>query len=501
MRTKYSKINALATMVSQVIMIFFSFFNRTVLIKFMGSEYTGINGLFSNVLNVLSLAELGIGSAIVFSMYKPMAENDEKKLKELINFYKTAYWTIGIGISVVGVLLVPFLHFFIKGGTSIAGIERYYLLYLANTVITYFFAYKTALLNVAQKGYIEIACRNIFVVIQNILQIVVIYKFRNFGIYLLLQVLCNAMAYICASHIAVKQYPLLKNLKGYRLEKSEKSVLYKNVKALFFHKIGGVFVNSTDSILVSSLIGLIETGMYSNYSLIVTNVKNLFGGIFSSITASVGNMNAIEDKHSVYQMYEKIFFINFWVGCFTSSALFVLTNIFISVIWGQEYCFDTVFVAVQVIQYYMWFMRQSTLTFRNALGLFWYDRYRALIEAILNLILSIILVKIFGIVGIFLGTIASGLLTYFWQEAYILYRYGFHERYYKYWILYFKYLVCSVLIVIVTSYICEIFAGAASFVNLILRAVIVCIVPNILIFLAFFRTKEMKFVFSVIQKK
>ena len=228
----------------------------------LGSEYLGLIGLFTNILSILSLAELGVGSAIVYSMYKPLAEKDEYKLKGLMNLYKSAYTNIGIFVLLFGSLLTPFLDLFINENSKIQHLYLIYLMYVFNSGISYFYSYKRSLLIADQKKYIESLYHNSFYLLRNFLQIIILFMFKNFILYLGIQIILTLIENIILSKRVDYLYPIFKGKDNTQLEKKEKQTIFNNVKAMIYHKLGSVIVMGTDNLLISMFVGLIEVGLY-----------------------------------------------------------------------------------------------------------------------------------------------------------------------------------------------------------------------------------------------
>lgn len=296
MRIKNSLKNIYSGLVGQILLLITNFVTRTVFIKLLGSTYLGVSGLFSNILSLLSLAELGVGQAIMFSLYKPIAENDTEKIHALMSIYKKVYRYVFLFVLVVGLALAPFLRYIINDFDKIPNITIIYVMYVFYSASSYLFAYKTTLLTATQKNYIVNRTTYVFSLIMMTVQVVVLFLFRNFIVYLLVQIVITISQNIYTAHKATTLYPGLKSKKVIPLEKTEKQSLVKNVKALMIYKIGTLALNSTDNILISSFVGIVKVGIYSNYTLICTSVTSFLSTIFGNLTASIGNLNAVETK-------------------------------------------------------------------------------------------------------------------------------------------------------------------------------------------------------------
>lgn len=425
-RTKLAIRNSTVSFVTNILNVFLSFAVRTCLIKVLGSEYTGIDGLFNNILSFLSLAELGFGTSLVFSMYKPMAEGDSEKLNVLLKLYGRIYTIIGVCVLTIGVSLTPFLDFFIHGtANNVNHLELIYALYVLNSSLSYFFVYKSSLIIVAQDNYIVTLNTFLFRCIQSILQIVALLLTHNFIVFYTIRVVCTLASNYTISQIAKRRFPYIREKPKVSLSREEKKEILKNSYALFAHKIGTAVVYGTDNLLISRFVSVTAVGLYSNYSLLVSAVEGLLNSIFSSLTSSVGNVGATEDAKVSFTIYKRVRFINYLFAGICSSCLFCLLNPFIRLWLGESFLLPQHTTALIVISFYLTFCRRATLIFNHAFGLFWYDRYKPFAEAAVNLLSSIILGKIWNINGVFMGTIISCLCVTFWFEPYVLYKYAF----------------------------------------------------------------------------
>ena len=488
-RTDYSIKNAFASSIAQALSLLSSFIVRFFFVRYLSQEYLGVNGLFTNILTVFSLAELGIGSAIVFAMYKPIANNDIDKIKAYMSFYKKAYRLIALTVLVLGLLILPYLNFFINDTSNIKDLNLIYLLYLFDSVSSYLCVYKISILNATQKNYIYNFYQMICKIASTIFMCVVLVLTSNFILYLLVQIIFKLILNILTSIKADEIYPYIKDTKGYTLNDLERKSIFKNVYGLFCNQIGNVLINGTDNIIISKYVSLISVGLYSNYSLIINALSNFVGQLFNSIVASVGNHGAKEDKEKTYNLFKNVSFINFVIALFCTVILSSCINPFIELAFGKKYLLDTTIVIVIVINFYLLIMKNVVGTFKYALGIFWDDKYSTLIRAVINVILSVVLAKKYGIIGVLLATLISDLLTTLWYQPYILFTKGFEKKVYQY----FKYYIFYGLITLIDILICFIafkyIFVSNIFINLIIRLIISFVVVCISI-LFFRRSRE-----------
>lgn len=485
-RTEYSARNTSIAMISRIIAILMGFVTRIVFTHTLSESYVGINGLFTDILNVLALSELGVGTALTYALYKPIAEHNIEQQKSLMRLFKWLYRATALVIAVFGLLVVPFLGYLVKDTGDVEHVVPIYLLYLLNSVVSYLLIYKKSLVDAYQRSYIGVLYYTVFLVLQYILQIVVLVATRNFVLYLLIHLLCTLGNNICVARKADSLYPLLREKDIQPLPRAEKQSILKNMKAMLMHKIGNVVVNNTDNLLLSSMVGLVSAGLYSNYYLIIGSVRQVLNQAFQGITASVGNLGVTEDREAVKSVFETSFFIGQWLFGFSSICLFQLLNDVIAVSFGENYVFPSVLVFVLCVNFFITGMRQPTLVFRDSLGLFWHDRYKSLAEAIINLVFSILLTLRFGIVGVFLGTFLSTMLTSFWVEPYVLYRRRLASKLTPYFWRYALYTAVVFLAGALTNVACRV-------VDLFPVKFLFCItIPNLVFLLCYHRMREFR---------
>lgn len=498
-RTEKSVKNLTYAIAGQSVGLLISFVSRKIFVQYLSAEYLGINGLFTNILAILSLAELGVGAAIVYSLYKPLAEGDREKVKSLMALFKRAYTVIGCAIAVCGVALTPFLDIFVSEMPDISHIELIYVLFVANSAISYFFTYKRSLIIADQNRYVATFYRYAMYLCLNVAQIIVLILTRNFILYLCLQVFSTLLENILISVKADKLYPYLRDKNIALLEKDDKDKISKNIRAMVAHKIGGVVVNGTDNLLLSRLVSVVAVGLYSNYYLITSALNSVIGLLSESITASLGHLGATEDEEKNHSIFNILNFALFWIYGFSAICLFVLFNPFIELWLGDSFLFERGLVALIVFNYYITGMRKSVLVYRDALGLYWFDRYKPIFESLINLAVSIWLGLKMGATGIFIGTAVSTITTCFWVEPYMLFRHGFHKSVFSYFLRYGVYTAICVAAGAATYWLTTLVTVGGLW-GFVLMAVICAIVPNTVFILVFHRTGEFKYLRGVLMK-
>lgn len=494
--------NVKYTALAQAINFLVAFLSRRVFVQILSTEYLGLNGVFSNILSMLSLAELGLGSAICFCLYKPLYNRDEKIINSIMRFYKKAYTGIGLFVLAAGLAVAPFLDFIVEELPDIPYIRLYYILYVLNSASSYFFVYKRTLLIADQKQYITNLVHQAFAFTMNVLQIAFLLLTHNYFSYLLLMILSTVGQNLFISRLVDKKYPYLDIKHAAPLDKETQKTVFKNIFAMTAHRVGGVVVNGTDNLIMAKCVSVVSVGLYSNYYLIKNTLISVTSLLFQSVTASIGNLGAeTEDTVRKEQVFRVLNFIGAWTYGFCSICLFVLYNPFISLWLGEAYLFDWKTVAVIVINFYMLGMRQPVLTERDALGIFWHDRYKPLFESVINLVASIPLALYFGIVGVLLGTLISTITTSFWVEPYVLYKYGFHKNCLSYFGQYFIYTVTTVAAGAVCFCLASYVHFSTPIINFAVKMLICATVPNILFLLIYCRTSAFQTVWSIVRRK
>lgn len=475
---------------------------RYLFLKTLSIEYLGINSLFTNVLGVLSLAELGIANSIVYRLYEPISREDVDRVGELMAFFRHAYLLIGLVITLIGLAITPFLKFLIKDASEIpADVNLYvvFLLFLLQSSSSYLFAYKLTLLIADQKQYLHSVVITVITVIRYAIQFFILIATRDYTLTLVSGIAVTIILNWAFSLWVSRKYRSVFQVTS-RLCKQDRKAIYKDTSAAMLHKIGGTVLSSTDNILLSKFIGLAVTGIYANYSMIISSVFGVINTFFSGFTSSLGNAHAVLDKDSRYELYRRSLFINLFIVGLTTVCIFGLIDDFLLVWLREAYFLEESVVILLSISYYLNGARIISCSYTTACGLFVRDRIRPIIEATLNLVISIVALKIIGIGGIFLGTIISSLLTVFWREPLLLYRYAFERSVGEYWKEYIKGAVVAVLSSLtVRLFVDRLFEVNGNLLLWLLKAVI-CIAVFLLIhFLFNCRTREYRYMLGQVK--
>ena len=480
------------------------FIYRTIFIQILSSNYLGINGLFSNILQILSFADLGISTAIVYRFYEPISKNDIAKVGQLMNFFKKVYMSVATVILVVGVSLLPFLNFFIKDSGEIPqdiNLQVVYLLFLLQTLSSYLFVYKQTILSADQKQYVASLMQTFITLIRYIFQLLILVATHKYIWTLVSSILLNLLFNFIFSEWVSHTYKEVFNVKE-SISKEEKKQIFDDTKATLCHKIGGTVLNSTDSIILSRYVGIVATGLYSNYSMILSSLSSVLNQVFGSFTSSLGNAHVEQNKEQKYISYRRLLFGNLWITSICTVCLYNLLNDFITVWVGSDLLLDNLTVTVLCVQFFMENARIISTSYTNGCGLFVKDKIRPVIEATINLVVSIIMTNWLGIAGVFVGTIVSHLCTVFWREPYLLYKYEFERSLQEYWIYYMISALFTITLSKLISWISIfVFSEVCSFIGWFLKAALIFIGGNIIIVICMCRNRDFLFYKEMLLKK
>ena len=386
-RSEYSIINILTGFGGYFLNTIMGYICRMVFVRCLSAEYLGVNGLFTNILSMLSLAELGIGGAIGFALYKPLAEDDRDKIATLMRFYGKAYRIIGCVIAVVGLLMMPFLNIIITEQPDIQeNLYVIYLLYLFNTASTYFFSYRSALLTAAQRNYIVLGINYAVTIMQSIIQIPVLLMTHNYMAYLIVQTIGVFVNNVIVSWRAKKDYPYISKRNVKPLSHDEKRGLFINIKALTINKLSTILVNNTDNIVLTYFSGLVAVGVVSNYVILTNTLSSLTSQLFNSLTASVGNLNAIENDEKKYSFFQILNLSNFWIFGWGAIGIAFVSGDIVRLCFGEEYVLGISIPLVLAINFYIVGMQNAVYAYKNTMGLFRYGQYLLLLFRQCNLV-------------------------------------------------------------------------------------------------------------------
>lgn len=408
-------------------------FVKRILIQTCGNEVNGLNALYLSIVGFLSVAELGVGSAITFCMYKPIVEGDNRKVSALYSLFQRIYSVIGGVILILGLLIAPFIHYLAADYTLLdVNLRTTFILMLVSVVVTYCFGAKSALINAYKNNYITTAITSGGLLMQYILQIVTLLVTKSFSWYLVCRIVTVVVQWLITEIVTRKKYAVILSRRE-KIDTDTQKELIKSIKAMFMHKIGTLLVSTADSIIISAFVGVIVLGKYSNYSTIMTSLTGVLQLVFSSLTSIFGHLYVEKNKEIARKYCESFHLLNFVIGMVFFLGYYAIIDNLIAILFAENLVAEKAISAVVTVNGFIQFMRYSVLTFRDATGTFYYDRWKPLAEGIANVVLSVVLVEWIGVVGVIVATIITNLVICHVIEPYVLYRYAFNmspKRYY-----------------------------------------------------------------------
>ena len=475
---------------------------RTVFIQRLDETLLGVNGLYTGVLTMLSLAELGIGTALNYSLYAPVANNDLEKIKSYMLFYKKAYLAIAGVVAGIGIILIPFLKFFIKdpGDYGMQELTIYYLIFLFNTVSTYFVAYKYSLVNAQQKNYIQTNVLTLTKLATTISQIIVLLVTANFLFYLLAAATVELIQKIYVNQYLNRLYPYLRDKNVKPLEKEETQAVKEKTKALVCHKVGDVARLQTDSLIISSFIQVSLVGVVDNYTMVINSISGFVNIIFNSVISSFGNLIATESKEKQHEMFNIYRFVANWVYGLSAVGFYVLLTPLVYLWLGEKWLLGNGVIALILIDYYFKGDRIVLSNFKTAAGVFEEDKYLALIQGAVNLVISIGLVQTMGLSGIYIGTIISGLIANV-TKPFIIYRVCFGRGAGEYFLDTAKKLSVLAVTLAIVLFASKFLLQQITMISFVLTGVMIVLVYNVLFLICFGRTKEFGYLVGLVKRR
>ncbi len=477
---------------SQIVKILLQFFNRKIFIYFLGVELLGVNSLFASILSILSMTELGVGSAIAFSLYKPLAENDIDKVKGIMCLFKRVYRIIGIVVLAVGCCLIPFIPDMVNTSEAIPYVKVMFFIVLLKTALTYLlFAYSQTLLIAAECKYEVDKIITLFYVITNVAEIIFLLCTKNFIVYLIVEMICLITQQYVIYRRAKQKYPDIMDAKNVNLAVGEKKEIWKNVYGLSINKFSGAILSSIDNVILSAFISTAIVGIYSNYTMILMAATGIISMAFTSVTANIGKKfadNSICENHFYLMLY-----MNFLICGFCSVLYFTLISDFVSLSFGKDLILSEASVAAIIFNMIMSYMTLAIQVFKDASGIFWFGKYRPVLTCVLNIAFSLLLVKPMGITGVVLATAFSRICTTVWYDPHLVFKYAFNKSAKNYGIRYIFYcIVIAVAILIIRSIMCiEVFT-LTSVPIFVLKTILSCAISIVVMLGATIWMKEPK---------
>lgn len=449
MDKKRGIINVAVSIVFKILLLIGSLLARRYLIKYIGNEANGLDSLYASIVGVLSIAELGIGTAIVFCMYKPIVEGDDDKVSALYWLFKKVYLIIGGSIAVGGCVAMSLLPYLAKDYQA-TNVNLYltFGLMLISVVLTYAFSAKISLINAYKNNYITTTINSSGQLLQYGLQIIILIYTQSFVWYLVCRIIAVAVQWIATEVVTRIKYKIIIANKR-SVDPDTKTEVTKNVKAMFMHKIGSVLVNTADSIIISAFIGVVILGKYTNYTVIMTAMTGTITLFFTPLTSVIGHMCVEENKAQIQKYYNFFYIFNYILGLIFFLGYYAVIDNLVTICFGRELEMVKSVSFVITVNYFIQFMRQATLLFRDATGTFYYDRWKPLIEGLLNVGLSIGFVYLFefiwgaefAVVGVIAATVVTNLTICHVVEPYVLYKHALQTSVKPYYIRNYLYIV------------------------------------------------------------
>jgi O-antigen/teichoic acid export membrane protein len=466
---------------------------QSIFISTLGIEYLGINGLFTNIVSMLGLVELGLGAAVYYYLYKALATNDTERIKSLVGFFKKSYRVIALSVFVLGICVIPFLSLIVGDINISVNISFIYLLFLVDIVASYLLIYKRSVLYADQNNYILSIVHIGYILLVNGLQIAILLTTRNYYMYLAIKIIMRLAENVLLTIISNKKYPFLKDKSVEPIDDLTKKDLFKKIKGLSFHKIGSYLVLGTDSIIISIFFGITTVGLYSNYFLVIGAINLILYQAMQAITASVGNLLYNNSSKISFEVYKKLRFANFWVSCLAFSGFLVVMNSFITVWIGHQYLLSISVLFALSINLYLTLIRGPVNSFKEAAGIFYEDRYVPIVESVVNIVLGLILLHIFGLAGVFIATICSTLILHLYSYPKFVYIKIFKENYGAYYKELAKFFALALIIAFLTFVLSRLVTFNSNFTQFIFTLVLSLIVPNLILLILFRNNEEFKF--------
>ncbi|MDE7016253.1 MAG: polysaccharide biosynthesis protein [Lachnospiraceae bacterium] len=504
-RVKQAEKNIFFGYISNFVILILGFWQRDVFISVLGETILGVNTLYADILSMLSLAELGIGTALNYSLYKPVANHDHEKIKSFMALYRKAYLVIAGVIAALGLLLTPFLPYLIsaeeRGDISVRNLSVYYLIFLFNTVSTYFVAYKYSLVNAEQRSYIQTNIATITKIITVSVQIAVLHITKNFLLYLLAQAAIELLQKIAVSIYFNHLYPYLRDRNIEKLTKAETDLVVTKSKALMMHKIGDVARLQTDSIIITYFINVGSVGYVGNYNYVITYGANFINLIFNSVISGLGNLVATESKEKQYHIFKVYRFFACWMYGFAAVGFWFLLTPLITGLWLDEsWKLGQMVLSLILIDFYFKGGRTVLLNYKIAAGVFEQDRYLPLIQGAINLVISIVGAKMIGLAGVYVGTVVSGILANLIRPV-IIYRDCFSKSVWYYFRDSIQYIGAILGIVVLLVPIRNLVLMQVNLLTFLAMAFIITAVYNLFFFFLFRKTEEFAYLWNLLMGK
>lgn len=502
MNTQSREINSIRNLIvgiiNQIFLLFLNLVAKLVFIKTLGTVFLGINGLLTNIFFLLSFAQFGIGSVMVYSLYNPIAKEDKNTVISIYKFFQKIYSIMSGIILIIGLTIIPMLDFIVNTEATVNNIRLYYFLFLLSIIISNLYMYKSHLVIANQKKYLISLYQFFFDAIALILQITLLLYAPNYILYLIIILAKNILLSFSITRKVNKLYPFLKErVTYYKIEINEKQRILKKIKDVFSYNFANAMLTATDNIIISIVVGTVWVGYYANYDLIIMGVLSLVYTFYSGISASIGNLIAKDKVENQYKVFKITQMMSCWIAGFTTTCLYILFQDFITLWIGKEFLLDCKVEAVIIFNYYLICTKNSIKVFREASGIFEKVKYIMSIAAVINVVLSILMGMIWGIFGILLASSITAVSTYYWYEAKLLMEIQFGCSLSTYLKSQIKSFLLTITSIAITS-LCVINIHGVTINNFIIKIGICLLVPNLFYFIILKKENEFKEIIMVI---
>ena len=500
-RTRRTFVNVITSVFTYAINLVTAFVVQGVLIATMGSDYNGINGLFGSIITIMSLADLGIGTAIIYHMYRPVAEKDRPKINSLLRFYKRCYIVISGVVLSIGVVVGLFLPLLVGNVNIPDSIYLIYVLFLIDCLCSYFLAYKKSLLYADLMNYIPDTIYFLTYIVQNALQIYVLIVFHSYIWFLVIKIMGKCIPNLFISLYISKKYPFVRDKHVEPVERETREDIVTKVKGLLCHKLGKMLVTGSDSVVITGVLGITAMSIYTNYRLVIAGITALLSKIFETMTNSVGNFLLDSDQDRRRDVYQKIDFMNFWCfGC-VAAGMYAVLQPLVTLWVGEEFLFDKAVVFVLVVNFYLEGMRASVNTFKEAAGIFHEDRRIPLVEGFVNLIASVVLAKLLGAAGVFLGTIISTAVVYLYSYPKYVCKPLFGMTYWRYVGRTVKHLAVLLCVLGITEYCIVYMESWNLWIRMFISGISAVVIFHVIFLLLYGRGGELRYYIGLVRGK
>lgn len=500
MRKKYALMNLTINISSKIIIILLGFISRKIFITYVGFEILGLNGLFTSIISILSLTELGVGTAIACSLYKPLADKNYKQVKEIMILFRNVYRKIAVILFTIGLIMIPFLKYLWgESEVNVSYSYKIYLLFLFEASISYLFSYKKILLSADQKNFIVQISNLIYQIVVISLQIIILVTTKKYLLYLFIKIIFNILESFIISKYVDYKYQFLNKISKTELDDCIKNDIITNVKALILHRMGNFLVTGTDNLIISSFLGVIIVGKYSNYNMIFINLKGILTQFSNGLIATFGNLISTEKSEKVYNHFRIILMINFFVFNFSTVGLIILMQKFITLWIGSEGLISSKVVLILCIDFYISGLSEVLGTVRASAGLFNPDKYLHILLAFVNLVISIVLLSVMGMGGVFIGTLVCLIIKEVCVLPRIVYSNIFKQPVLEYYLMLAKYVVITIVSFFCSYFLCNRYSFDSIIIQFLYEFFVCITVPNLIAILLVFRTTEFDKINSILK--